>query len=103
MSILVSGSLALDHLMVFPDRFKDHILPEKIPDFAERFGYGEFVRLEQVNPSCARMMKGGEFFREFNRISLRQDDDPSAEFQRLGLTGQECEPCRGISEGRLRR
>jgi adenosine kinase len=30
MSILVSGSLALDHLMVFPDRFKDHILPEKI-------------------------------------------------------------------------
>jgi len=30
MAILVSGSLALDHLMVFPDRFKDHILPDKI-------------------------------------------------------------------------
>ena len=30
MSILVSGSLALDHIMVFPDRFKDHILPDKI-------------------------------------------------------------------------
>jgi adenosine kinase len=30
MSILVSGSLALDHIMVFPDRFKDHILPEKL-------------------------------------------------------------------------
>jgi adenosine kinase len=30
MSILVSGSLALDHLMVFPDRFKEHILPDKI-------------------------------------------------------------------------
>jgi len=30
MSILVSGSLALDHVMVFPDRFKDHILPEKL-------------------------------------------------------------------------
>lgn len=41
-----------------------HILPEKIPDFAERFGYGEFIRLEQVNPSCARMMKGDRFFRE---------------------------------------
>ena len=30
MTILVSGSLALDHIMVFPDRFKDHILPDKI-------------------------------------------------------------------------
>ena len=30
MSILVSGSLALDHIMVFPDRFKEHILPDKI-------------------------------------------------------------------------
>jgi adenosine kinase len=30
MSILVSGSLALDHVMVFPDRFKEHILPEKL-------------------------------------------------------------------------
>jgi adenosine kinase len=30
MSILVSGSLALDHIMVFPDHFKDHILPDKL-------------------------------------------------------------------------
>ena len=30
MTILVSGSLALDHIMVFPDRFKDHILAEKL-------------------------------------------------------------------------
>ncbi len=30
MSILVSGSVALDHIMVFPDRFKDHILPDKL-------------------------------------------------------------------------
>jgi adenosine kinase len=30
MSILVSGSLALDHIMVFPDRFRDHILPDKL-------------------------------------------------------------------------
>jgi len=36
MSILVSGSLALDHLMVFPDRFKDHILPEKIATTSRR-------------------------------------------------------------------
>ena len=30
MSVLVSGSVALDHIMVFPDRFRDHILPEKL-------------------------------------------------------------------------
>jgi len=41
-----------------------HILPKDIPDFAERFGYGDFIRLEHDRPSCARMMKGGEFFRE---------------------------------------
>ena len=30
MSILVSGSVALDHIMVFPDRFVNHILPDKV-------------------------------------------------------------------------
>jgi adenosine kinase len=30
MSIVVSGSVALDHIMVFPDRFKNHILPDKL-------------------------------------------------------------------------
>jgi adenosine kinase len=30
MQILICGSLAYDTIMVFPDRFKNHILPEKI-------------------------------------------------------------------------
>ncbi|HEY5658549.1 MAG TPA: carbohydrate kinase family protein [Myxococcota bacterium] len=30
MPILVSGSVAFDHIMVFPDRFVNHILPEKV-------------------------------------------------------------------------
>ncbi len=30
MSVLVSGSLAIDHIMVFEDRFRNHILPEKL-------------------------------------------------------------------------
>jgi len=29
-SILVSGSVALDHIMVFPDRFANHILPDQV-------------------------------------------------------------------------
>ena len=30
MSVLVCGSFAFDTIMVFPDRFKNHILPEKV-------------------------------------------------------------------------
>ena len=30
MSVLVTGSIAFDHIMVFEDRFKNHILPDKI-------------------------------------------------------------------------
>lgn len=41
-----------------------HILPENLPDWAKKFGYGEFIRLEHHKPCCARMMKGTKFFRE---------------------------------------
>ena len=30
MSVLVTGSVAIDHIMVFEDRFKNHILPDKV-------------------------------------------------------------------------
>ncbi len=30
MSALICGSLAYDTIMVFPERFRDHILPEKM-------------------------------------------------------------------------
>ena len=30
MSVLVTGSVAIDHIMVFPDRFANHILPDQI-------------------------------------------------------------------------
>ena len=30
MSVLVTGSVAIDHIMVFEDRFKNHILPDQI-------------------------------------------------------------------------
>lgn len=41
-----------------------HILPEHIPDFASRFGYGGFISLDHHKPCCARMMIGDKFFRE---------------------------------------
>jgi aminocarboxymuconate-semialdehyde decarboxylase len=43
-----------------------HIMPEKIPNWFQKFGYGEFIHLDHVaeKPCCARMMKGDKFFRE---------------------------------------
>ena len=41
-----------------------HLLPERLPDFAKKFGYGDFINLEHHRPGFARMMKGGVFFRE---------------------------------------
>ncbi|MFI5149491.1 MAG: amidohydrolase family protein [Bacteroidia bacterium] len=42
-----------------------HILPEHIPDWKKRFGYGGFIALEHHKPCCARMLLDtGRFFRE---------------------------------------
>jgi adenosine kinase len=47
MSVLICGSLAYDNIMVFPERFKDHILPDKthmlnvaflVPELHRNFG-----------------------------------------------------------------
>ena len=44
-----------------------HLLPEKLPDFASKFGYGEFIQLEHHRAGFANMMKGGVFFREIGK------------------------------------
>ncbi len=41
-----------------------HILPEKIPDFKSKFGYGGFIHLDHHKPCCAKMMVDDKFFRE---------------------------------------
>lgn len=41
-----------------------HILPENIPNFREKFGYGGFIHLDHHKPCCARMMMDNKFFRE---------------------------------------
>lgn len=42
-----------------------HILPPEIPRWAERFGYGGFIRLEHTGPCSARMLRDdGTFFRD---------------------------------------
>ncbi len=42
-----------------------HILPENIPNWKEKFGYGGFIKLDHHKSCCAGMMKDdGHFFRE---------------------------------------
>lgn len=44
-----------------------HILPERMPRWAEKFGYGHFIHLEHhldSCPRCASMMQGEKFFRK---------------------------------------
>ena len=41
-----------------------HILPENIPNFRKKFGYGGFIHLDHHCPGCARMMMDDKFFRE---------------------------------------
>jgi len=49
---------------IFTIDIHTHILPENIPSFRERFGYGGFIHLEHHVPCRARMMMDNKFFRE---------------------------------------
>ena len=40
-----------------------HVIPEKLPRWAEKFGYGDFIYLKHKEAGVADMMKGGEYFR----------------------------------------
>jgi aminocarboxymuconate-semialdehyde decarboxylase len=41
-----------------------HILPERLPNLRDRYGYGGFIHLDHHKPCCARMMMDDRFFRE---------------------------------------
>lgn len=41
-----------------------HIIPEHLPDFKKKYGYGGFISLDHHKPCCARMMMDDKFFRE---------------------------------------
>ncbi len=49
---------------IFTIDIHTHILPENIPSFRERFGYGGFIHLDHHMPCRARMMMDNKFFRE---------------------------------------
>jgi aminocarboxymuconate-semialdehyde decarboxylase len=41
-----------------------HILPKKLPNWTEKFGYGDFIYLQHHKKGFAKMMRGNQFFRE---------------------------------------
>lgn len=43
-----------------------HILPKKMPNWTEKFGYGDFIYLQHHKKGYAKMMRGNQFFREIN-------------------------------------
>ncbi|WP_028789138.1 amidohydrolase family protein [Terrimonas ferruginea] len=65
-----------------------HIMPEHMPNWAQRFGYGDFIHLEHRN--CrACMMKGDKLFREVEpncfdeKVRLKEMDETDVQIQVL--------------------
>lgn len=44
-----------------------HIIPENIPDWSTKFGYGDFIQLDHHAKGKAWMMQGGKKFREIDQ------------------------------------
>lgn len=57
-------------------------MPENIPNWFEKFGYGEFIRLEHHKPCCAKMIKGDKVFREIEENCW----DPHARMKEMDMT-----------------
>jgi aminocarboxymuconate-semialdehyde decarboxylase len=66
-----------------------HIMPEHIPNWFEKFGYGDFITLQHHKPCCAKMIKGDTFFREVEQncwdghTRIKEMDDTEVSVQVL--------------------
>src|SRR5918993_5264185 len=50
-----------------------HILPKKLPNWSEKFGYGDFIYLQHHKRGYAKMMRGNQFFREIKENAWNPD------------------------------
>jgi adenosine kinase len=89
MSVLICGSLAYDNIMVFPERFKDHILPDKthminvaflVPELHRNFGgtAGNIAyNLRKLGGDPLPMATVGpdfdDYARHLDRLDINQD------------------------------
>jgi aminocarboxymuconate-semialdehyde decarboxylase len=62
MTFLLTPNLKIK--IMFTIDIHTHIIPENLPDFKKKFGYGGFISLDHHRPCCARMMVDDKFFRE---------------------------------------
>ncbi len=64
-------------------------MPEHIPNWFQKFGYGEFIHLKHHKPCCARMIKGDKVFREVEQncwdasVRVKEMDDTNVTMQVL--------------------
>ena len=59
-----------------------HIMPEHMPNWTKKFGYGEFIHLEHRNCKAC-MMKGDQLFREVEENCFR----PAIRISEMDQTG----------------
>jgi aminocarboxymuconate-semialdehyde decarboxylase len=59
-----------------------HIMPEHIPNWFSKYGYGDFIRLDHHKPCCARMIKGDKVFREVEQNCW----DPATRMKEMDMT-----------------
>jgi len=65
-----------------------HIIPRHMPHWTEKFGYGNFIHLEDSNRAgFARMMQGNKFFREI-ASNCWDEDERIAEYDNSGVSVQ---------------
>jgi aminocarboxymuconate-semialdehyde decarboxylase len=46
-----------------------HIIPKRLPNWSDKFGYGDFIYLQHHRKGHAKMMRGNQFFREIKENS----------------------------------
>jgi aminocarboxymuconate-semialdehyde decarboxylase len=57
-------------------------MPDKVPNWFQKYGYGEFITLEHHKPCCARMIKGDKVFREIEHNCW----DPNVRMKEMDMT-----------------
>jgi aminocarboxymuconate-semialdehyde decarboxylase len=50
-----------------------HIIPKTLPDWTKKFGYGDFIFLDQKENGKADMMQGGKYFRTIEEKCWDED------------------------------
>jgi len=90
MRIVITGSIAYDYLMIFPGRFRDHILPDKLDSLALSFLVDTMTKQRGgVAPNIAYSLAllGGRQSIVDRHIDRRanRDLDPAAEGRAMGV------------------